>query len=192
MLKQKFFLAVFFMGTFFAANAQVVDVTVNPITIIFSGRADVSAEYGVSKDFGVEGIASYLTPNNLILDAIGYDEGKGLGLAALGKYYFNPSEDGLDRFNVGAYTNYKTIALTADADANESIPDGSRKALSAGIYLGYKSVSKRNIVFDIGFGVGRYFFNNYEEASTGEKIDASDIPFLGTDLFSKIAVGYRF
>jgi len=167
-------------------------VTINPITIIFSGRADVSAEFGVSNDFGVEGIVSYLTPNNLVLDAIGYDKGQGLGIAALGKYYFNPSEDGLDKFNVGAYTNYKTIALDAKEDADEMLPDGSRKALSAGLYLGYKSVSKRNIVFDIGFGVGRYFFNNYEEKTTGEKIDASDIPFLGTDLFGKIAVGYRF
>lgn len=187
MTKHKILFSLLFLGSFFVTNAQV-DVTLNPVNL-FRVRGDLSAEFGATKDVGVEAIAQYLTPSGIILDAIGYEKGVGGGVAVLGKYYFKPSEDGLDRFNIGLYTNYKAINYTAKEDSN--LPDGERRAFSGGIYFGYKSVSKRNIVFDIGFGLGRYFKNDYQDIN-GEGLDISSIPYINFDWFGKLGVGYRF
>ena len=188
MTKHKILFSLLFLGSFFATNAQV-DVTLNPVNLIFSGRGDLSAEFGATEDIGVEAIASYLTPGNVILKAIGYEEGQGFGVALLGKYYFKPSENGLDKFNMGLYTNYKAVNYTAKEDSN--LPDGERRAFSGGVYFGYKSVSKKNIVFDIGFGLGRYFKNDYQDTN-GEGLDISSIPYINFDWFGKLGVGYRF
>lgn len=52
------------------------------------------------------------------------------------KYYFNPDK-GIDKFHVGAFVG-----------AAESAP-------GLGFLLGYKWVSNKNILFELGLGVGR-------------------------------------
>lgn len=76
----------------------------------------------------------------------------GINLAA--KYYFNP-EKGIDKFHVGAFVG-----------AQESAP-------GLGFLLGYKWVSTKNIIFELGAGLGRSF----------------DDEVLG---YGKFHLGYRF
>lgn len=59
-----------------------------------------------------------------------------------------------------------------------------------GVGLGYKVVSSKGIVFDIGLVEGRAFIDNttYEDDSLGTvEIDWPEIMFMG-----KLAVGYNF
>lgn len=81
-----------------------------------------------------------------------YDEAFGVTLA--GKYYFNP-EDGIDKFHIGAFA--------AVQDASPGI----------GFLVGYKWLSVKNVVFELGLGLGRSF----EGGVVG---------------YGKFHVGYRF
>ena len=70
------------------------------------------------------------------------------------KYYFNPGSS-IDRFHVGAFIG-----------AAESAP-------GLGFLLGYKLVSRKNILFELGAGIGR-------------SLDDSGIGYF------KFHIGYRF
>ncbi|MBL7826770.1 MAG: hypothetical protein JNJ57_09075 [Saprospiraceae bacterium] len=72
-----------------------------------------------------------------------------------GKYYFDP-ELGIDKFHIGGF-------LGAYQDAG----------LGIGFLAGYKWVSRKNVVFELGLGVGRGF----------------DLDVIG---YGKLHVGYRF
>lgn len=54
-----------------------------------------------------------------------------------GKYYFEP-ERGIDKFHVGGFI-------------------GINETIGVGFLLGYKWVSRKNVIFEIGAGVGRSF-----------------------------------
>lgn len=71
-----------------------------------------------------------------------------------GKYYFNP-EKGIDKFHIGAFIGI-----------NDSAP-------GVGFLLGYKWISRNNIIFELGLGLGRTF----------------DDGVLG---YGKLHIGYRF
>lgn len=88
------------------------------------------------------------------LDASLYyiEESWGGNLSA--KYYFNP-EKGIDKFHVGAFLG-----------AQESAP-------GLGFLLGYKWVSTKNVIFELGGGLGRSF----------------DDTVLG---YGKFHIGFRF
>lgn len=179
----KKFLFVLLMTTTFTivSNAQV-DVTVNPIGLLF-GNFNGGADIGLSNDLSVEPRIGLTFGDNTV-DGIEFSS-FGFSLGALGKYYFNPS-DGCDKWHIGPYLDFSNSTLSAD---NEDNVTWTR--FGVGLYTGYKWVSSRNIVFDLGFGAGRNFVNEFDDGS-GDDFDLSEIPFLNINLTGKLAVGYRF
>ena len=158
-----------------AGKAQL-DVEINPINIAF-GKLNVSAEKGLAESFGLELMGSYdwkwITEDYTSFSA-----------SAWGKYYMAPDK-GLDHSYIGPYLRYSLITYTGmDEKLNYN-------RVSAGFGLGYKWVSERNIVFDLGIGAGRAFVNQVDTGD-GNSEDLSDAPLLNIDVIVKFAVGYRF
>ena len=186
-MKQKFLLFFFLAAFSYNANAQI-DVTVNPVGLLFSSFSggvdlgfteDMSAELLVSTNFNKYTIAGSEYKNN------------GFGVGAIGKYYFGP-KNGCDKWHVGPYVKFGTgTAKFTDTTTGTNVSSSiKRVSLGVGLYGGYKVVSAKNIVFDIGFGMGRNFINkwSWEDGSTS----TTDLPFLDYDFIGKLAVGYRF
>ena len=181
-MKQKFIiLSLIFAGFSLNLNAQI-DVTINPIGLLFS-NINAGVDIGLSEDMSVE--------PRLGLSFTDYDLGDvefsstGFALGAIGKYYFSP-DDGCDKWHLGPYLDFGTSTLKADMEA-----DVTNTKFGLGVYFGYKVVSSKGIVFDIGFGGGRNFINKFE-ASDGTETDLGNIPLLNINVTGKLAVGYRF
>lgn len=162
-------------------NAQI-DVKINPIALLYASF-DVAAEFGISESFGVD-VAPILNfgTQNYNSDEFKYTR---FGIVANPRYYVSP-KNGVDRFYVGAYAKF----LTGKAKF-EDVTGWSNTRLAIGANLGYKVVADSGFVFDIGFGVGRAFVNNYEGEDlvdfSEEFLEAIDIDFIG-----RLAVGWRF
>ena len=176
-MKSFLFLCLIFCTT--GASAQT-DVSINPIGLLFS-NIGVSLERPVSENFGLEGTANFSFNK---YDALGDEfNSNGFGLRALGKYYFKP-EKGIDKFNIGPYARigYNNINFTGDKIKNFRF--------AIGFYTGYKWVSKGNLIFELGFGLGRAFVNSYTSDATS--FDADEWPGFNLDATGKLAIGYRF
>lgn len=180
MKKVLFTCAVIFVSL--GAKAQI-DLSINPIALLFS-NFDLSAEYRASNDIGIE-----LTPG-ISFNKYNLGDGDykttGYGVRLIGKYYFSP-EDGCDKWSIGPYVKFAGSSLKNDANGHEA----TNTRLAVGFYSGYKWVSRKNIIFELGLGVGKAFVNKY--SSNDENYDLgifdtiTDIDFTG-----KLAVGYRF
>lgn len=158
------------------------ELKINPIGALFSSP-DVSAEFGVADNIGIEpyiGASWY----NLTVDNTKY-KSKGFGYGVNGKYYFSP-EKGIDKFYAGLYLRGGSSNFKSDS----SSANFTRNRLSLGLSLGYKWVSRNNVVFEIGAGVGRKLYSKYSNESG--TVDISKIPLLNLDGYFKFAVGYRF
>ena len=169
----------------YKSTAQV-DVQINPIGILFSS-INVTAEFGVSDDFGIEGGLDY-DFQNFDIDGSEY-RNNAVGIRAIGKYYFGP-EDGIDRWTIGGYTRFVTGTSSAD-DAQSGRDEVKNTKFALGFYTGYKWVSKKNIVFELGLGVGRNFVRKFEY-DDGTEANTDDIPLLNVDLLGRLSLGYRF
>lgn len=162
-------------------NAQI-DVKVNPIALLFASF-DVSAEFGLSENFGLD-VAPILDFGS---QDYGIDEYKYTRFGAIvnPRYYVNPKND-VDRFYVGAYAKF----LTGKAKLDDLV-GWKNTRLAIGANIGYKVVADSGFIFDVGFGVGRAFLNNYEGDGivdfSEEVLEAIDI-----DLIGRLAVGWRF
>lgn len=170
-----------FAFSFTKMNAQV-DVTVNPIGILF-GNLSLGADFILADEFSLEGQIGI---------GLGNDDFTGLKwsnipITAVGKYYFNP-KNGADGFYADAFLRFVSRSYKADDD-NTVYATYSQTRLGLGIGIGYKVVSRKNIVFDIGFGVGRALLDNTSFNSDGEEfeVDWPGIMFQG-----KLGIGYRF
>ncbi|MDQ3141201.1 MAG: DUF3575 domain-containing protein [Bacteroidota bacterium] len=173
----------FLMFLAFRSMAQV-DVTINPIGLLF-GNISAGADIALGTEWSVEpGIQ--LDFNNYKINDLEY-KNSGFGVTGIGKYYFNP-EDGADKWNIGVYTQFNSGKWTANDGTTETKVTNNR--FSVGFYTGYKWVSRRNIVFELGFGVGRAFVNDYSHED--DNYDFSDFPLFNIDFLGKLAVGYRF
>lgn len=169
----------------YKSTAQV-DVQINPIGILFSS-INVTAEFGVSDDFGIEGGLDY-DFQNFDIDGSEF-RNNAVGIRAIGKYYFGP-EDGIDRWTIGGYTRFVTGTSSAD-DAQPGRNEVKNTKFALGFYTGYKWVSKKNIVFELGLGVGRNFVRKFEY-DDGTEANTDDIPLLNVDLLGRLSLGYRF
>ncbi len=160
------------------------DLSINPVSILFS-NLDVNGEYCIISDFGIEG--------SLGFDFGRYDIGEvdvknnGIGFRLIGKYYFNPDEN-CTRWNIGPYVRYSTRSGTYDNGTEEGKITHNRFAV--GLYTGYKWVTRRKVVFELGLGLGRTFVNDY--SSDNDSIDLSDVPGANIDVTGKLGLGYRF
>ncbi len=176
----KSFLLSFILISCTAGLFAQTDVSINPIGLLFR-NIGVSLERPLFENIGLEGTANF---NFNSYKALGNDfNSNGFGLRALGKYYFKP-EKGLDRFNIGPYARigYNSINFTGDNVKNFRF--------AIGFYAGYKWVSKGNIIFELGLGIGRAFVNKY--SSNDASFNSHDWPGFNLDGTGKLAIGYRF
>lgn len=181
MKKFTLFFFVISMMTCVVSNAQI-DLKINPLGALFSSP-DVSAEFNISESIGVEASVGIAFPKY----TVNGEEFKtnGFGLLGAGKYYFGP-EDGCDKFFAGLYARYASTTGSSSVSDDEV----SNTRVGAGLLIGYKWVSNKNIIFEIDAGFGRAFVNDYE-LSSGDSTDLSDIPLLNFDGVFRLMVGYR-
>lgn len=181
-MKSKFLilaLAVFAFSSY-RADAQV-DVTINPIGLLF-GDLSIGGDFILSDDFSVEATLGIGGGNDDFTNL----KWSNIPVTVLGKYYFNP-DDGADKFYADAFLRFVSRSYKADGESDFS--EYSQTRLGFGIGIGYKAVSRKGVVFDIGFGVGRALVDNTKFESNGDEfeVDWPDIMFQG-----KLGVGYRF
>jgi len=137
------------------AQAQNLEAKLSPLGLVLGGM-QLNLEQTVQQDWGVE--AGVITDFNDFTM-----------LNLIGKYYFSPSEKGNDRFHIGVFLNH----IFFDSEIESNIGPG------LGFYMGYKWLSRRNVIFEIGGGIGRVLGK-----SIGE-----DGSFTGT---GQLTIGYRF
>lgn len=178
----KNFLALLLCGCVAGLHAQS-EIKINPLGLLFSSP-DISAEFAVQDNIGIEakvGI-SYLKYT------LGSEQFKSSGatVGGQGKYYFNPS-DNIDGFYAGLYLRGGNNKFTSSVSATNAY---SRTYFAGGLSTGYKWVSRNNIVFEIGGGLGKNFM--YKLKGDGGNVDLASIPLVNIDGFIRLDVGYRF
>lgn len=169
----------------FSTAWSQTDVKINPIGALF-GSPDISAEFAINESTGIEPFIGVTFRNYAITD-VTY-KSNGFGLGAIGKYYFNP-EKGMDKFWTGLYLRGGNSTSTGTFNGTAEEVGNARVAL--GFAAGYKWVSSRNIVFELGIGIGRAFYNKYTNKTAGS-IDLSKFPIANIDGLGRLQVGYRF
>ncbi len=184
LLSLLFCLSVF---SFNQSNAQV-DVTVNPLTLLFGGF-NGSADFVLSENLSIEAQIGLAFGKSDI--GLNDDESKyfGLPVTVFGKYYFSP-DDGADKFYADAFLKFVTRSYTIEGDNTFNYADYSNTRFGLGFGVGYKIVSDGGFVFDIGFGAGKAFVDKTKFDADGEEVGSIDLPNLM--LTGKLAVGYRF
>lgn len=169
--------------SFSTAFAQI-ELKINPIGAIFSSP-DVSAEFAVKDNIGIEpyfGASWY----KLTIDNQDF-KSTGVGYGFYGKYYFSP-EKGIDKFYAGVYLRGGSSNFKADSVGSSA--SFKRNRMGAGLALGYKWVSRNNVIFEVGGGIGRKLYSKYSNEQGS--VNIADIPILNIDGYFKFSVGYRF
>ncbi len=177
-----------FAMLFSVSLSAQVDVKINPIGALFNSP-DVSAEYNINEDIGVELTVGLEYGNVGLISGIEEVEYKksGYKVRLSGKYYFGP-EDGCDKFYAGLYLGPRSFSVNDD-DGDAFDVGYKQSAFTAGLLGGFKWVSSRNIIFEIGIGAGRAF---NEKIVLNDDTNTVTIPTLGLDFIGTLAVGYRF
>lgn len=182
------FLAACFIFAKTATLQAQVDLTTNPVNLIF-GNINAGADFGIKENFSLEANVAYSKGDYWGL----VDKRETIPVNLIGKYYFNP-KNGADGFYVDAFTRFVNRSITATYKGdNENIPDEvnyTRNQLGLGVGLGFKVVSQKGFVFDIGTGIGRAVYHK-------DKLNVSEqdykIPSLIKAMgYFKIGLGYRF
>jgi hypothetical protein len=166
------------------SEAQV-DLTINPVGLLW-GDLSVGADFTISENLSVEAAVGFGSGNN------GLGEGefkhRSIPITAFGKYYFNP-DNGADKFYILAFLRFINRNYSWEGSSS-FYDDYSVTRVGGGFGVGYKVVSGGGFVFDINFGAGRSFINNYkyDDSSVNDPyIDWGNIMFAG-----KLGIGYRF
>jgi hypothetical protein len=136
------------LATFFCITTAAqaqVELKTNPIALLFE-VVPVSVEYVISDDLGGE------------LDILATSDGGWAYLA--GKLYFSPKVRA-DGFHIGGFTGI--------------FGDGYDSSGGVGFFAGYKAVSRKNVIFEVGLGLGRAFSDD-----------------IGALPYAKFHLGYRF
>jgi hypothetical protein len=160
-MKKIFVLIIAIIGITNVSKAQL-EVTTNPIGILF-GAYTLSADYNINEDFsfGVEGafINEESEPSFFYINA---------------KHYFFPTERGSNGIYIGLFAgqaSYNNINIF-DSNFNKR-----EMQIGAGFLAGYKITSRKNIIIDLGAGLGKGFGND---------------TFLNVLPYLKANIGYRF
>ncbi len=185
----KFFVfAALFCSTIFTFKLQAqVDATISPISLLW-GDINASADFAVKENFSIEANVGYRRGTFFGL----LDKREVIPATLLAKYYFSP-KNGADGFYADGFLRYvnRSFEATATVDSLESQKIAfSRNRVGLGFGLGYKVVSAKGFVLDIGGGIGRSIYQDSSLKSEGEEVD---VPEWGKTLgFFKIGIGYRF
>ncbi len=148
------FILFFIFNLNVQSNAQV-ELKLNPPAALF-GFFQIGCEFPGSYDWGIE--------TEVIFYSI--DGEVGGGLLAHGKYYFNP-DFGADKLYAGIIIG----GISADIVYN----DDKDQYVAFGFEAGYKWFGKRNILLEIGGGIGRISSDN-----------------IGPIPYARLMLGYRF
>lgn len=164
-----------------------VDVALNPLGALF-GRPEVTGEYIVSDNFGVELGANVAFGKAAGVSADGYNpKQSGFGVKAQGKYYFSPDEGG-DGWYASLYLRQQT--LTIDDTSDSSYQGFKRSIFAVGLTGGKKWVFDSGIFVESALGLGRPISekNEWLDEDGGEDFGVK----LGVDATFRLAIGYRF
>jgi hypothetical protein len=174
-------LTLLFCASFASLHAQT-ELKINPLGLIFSSP-NLSAEFAAKDNVGIEAIvgASWYT-----LTVIEKYKSFGANAGVLGKYYFNP-ETTIDKFYAGIYLRGGSNKFTSEVTSANSF---SRSFFAGGFAIGQKWVSRNNIVFELGTGIGRNIVSKVT-SGTGT-VNLAAVPLLNIDFFLRLDVGYRF
>jgi hypothetical protein len=169
-------------------QAQVVDATINPISILFAD-INMGVDFKVNDNFSIGASAGYGRGDLWGL----VDSRETVPVMLIGKYYVSPKH-GADRFYVDGFGRYVTRRIQASYEGeNQNIPDKvdfRRTQVGLGFGIGYKAVSEKGFVFDIGTGIGRALYS-HDSVNVSEE-DYKIPELFRTIAFFRIGVGYRF
>lgn len=176
--------ACLWAGAFLSHSSAQVDVTVNPIGLLF-GALSAGADFAVADNFSLEGSLGIGSGTNKAANFKYYN----LPITATGKYYFNP-KNGADKFYADVFLRYVTRGYTVDdPDAGTIYSEYTQTRVGFGFGIGLKVASVKGLVFDINFGVGRALIDNtkYKDNSDEYEVDWTNVMIVG-----KLGLGYRF
>ncbi|MEO6693449.1 MAG: DUF3575 domain-containing protein [Saprospiraceae bacterium] len=178
---KKLFIPLTFL--FGVAQAQI-DLSINPISLLFK-NIDLSADFGLKDDISLDASLGFDFTDYTIDDVT--VKNNGIGVRLIGKYYFSPSR-GCDRWAIGPYLKYVNRKGTYDDGVDKYVAKYQKFAI--GFYTAYKFVSRRNITFEIGLGLGRALLSEY--SSDDSSVDFADYPLFNIDVIGRLGIGYRF
>lgn len=184
---KKLVLLLVAIATVGVAQAQF-EAKVNPLGAIF-GRPDLSAEYIVNDNFGVELTAGIIfgTVPGASLEGSEKPKQSGFGVKIAGKYYFSP-DDGGDGWYGGLYLRQESEKI--DYASDSLLGDYNSSVFAAGVEVGRKWVFDSGFLVESAIGVGRPLSEKREFSSSD---DDYNVAFdIGIDLTYKLAIGYRF
>ena len=187
---KKIILSAFALFVFGFAGAQKkFEAKINPIGALF-GTPDISGEYIVNDNFGVELGVSFAFGKTTAISVNGSEKPtqSGLGFKLAGKYYFNPDE-GCDGWYGGLY--FRQESLSYSYPSGFSSADYKANIVAAGIDIGKKWLFDSGVLIEIGFGVGRPLSESRTFGDSNNPNSKLDIE-LGIDFTGKLALGYRF
>lgn len=187
-MQKNVILAVVICMAAISSSFAQVDVKVGPLGPLF-GTLNVRSEFGLADNFGLEAIVGGSW------NKINFDEGDDLKNTTLrfgvnGRYYFNPSEIGLNKFYTGLYTRYSSGKARSTA---ENADEYNTSRFSGGFLVGFKTFARNErLHFDFNLGFGRAFVYNIKGIGNAEPVNLDDVPFLNWDLPTTLVIGYRF
>lgn len=170
----------FCFGAFLTKSNAQVDVTINPIGILF-GNMNVGADFGITENISLEASVGYFSRKS------GGYKFTAFPLIATGKYYFNPDK-GCDKFYADVFLKYFTWNFK-DKD-NSGLDEYSQTRFGGGFGIGYKIVSQKGFVFDIGGGIGRAIVDKVKYEDGSNNVDEVDVVNVMGNF--KLGIGYRF
>ena len=184
---RKVLLLVVAIATFGFASAQM-EAKVNPLGAMF-GKPDISGEYIVTDNFGVEASVSFAFGKvaGVSLDGAEKPTQSGLGFKVAGKYYFSP-DDGGDGWYGGIYIRQESRTVSYSSAYNTN--DYKSDVFAGGVEFGRKWVFDSGFLIELAAGVGRPFSEKrgFINSNSDYDVDFS----IGVDFIGKFAIGYRF
>jgi Protein of unknown function (DUF3575) len=176
------------IGCVVNSSAQV-DLKIGPLGPVF-GTVNLRSEFGLSDNFGLEATVG-AGWNTLTINDEPELRNRVLRLGLNGRYYFNPSELGQDKFYLGMYSRYsRGSAKTTDVDIDDVY---NTDRFSVGFLTGIKFFARGDrFLFDFNLGIGRAFVYRFDAVDGSEPIDLSGVPLVNLDIPLSIMIGYRF
>ncbi len=188
---KKTILVTLILFTFGVVNAQKFEAKINPLGAMF-GKPDISVEYIVNDNFGVElsaGIAFGKTGSSVSFGGVSSEKPtqSGFGVKLISKYYFSPDQ-GADGWYGGIYLRQESLDLTYSSSFSAS--DYKSSIFAGGVEFGKKWVFDSGVLIELALGTGRPFSEKrtFSNVANTNNLDIE----LGVDFTGKFAVGYRF
>lgn len=165
-----------------------VDIKIGPLAPIF-GTLNLRSEFGLADNIGLEAVLGG-SWNKINFDKSTDLKNRTLRFGLNGRYYFNPSDIGLDKFYVGLYSKYASGKASSSEDSTKEY---NTNRFAGGFMFGFKTFARNErLLFDFNLGLGRAFVYNIKALNNADPVNLSDIPFVNLDIPITVTIGYRF